>query len=309
LIDILDIVAFVIEMNKTVGKWGPGFEAVLETIVQFSEHVVADVIKSGPSIAFQCLPSTASVYDCLTLLGKDRFHRVVILDGAEMSNIVTQSAMARYLDNLSNTSEVVRTYLKNSLNDFHLGKIQRVISLNTTAKAVDAFNVIQRNRVTGVPVVDSNGAIVGNLSARDIRSLVGSPDKFDRLFDTLSEFLEGIQEDRLGNSHVHAHSAPTSPLSSGAFASRPNAPAPSAAPEVVNASWRVPTAFTVDWDDSTGSVLHQLVEKNIHRAYIVDEARRPVGVVTLTDIIRVFTEGKHENPSLHRGSLHAEFKA
>lgn len=169
LVDILDIVAFVIEMNKTVGKWGPGFEAVLETLIQFSEHSVADVINSGPGIAFQSVPSTANVHDCLVLLGKDRFHRVVVLDAEtnRMTQIITQSSMARYLASIISQSDVLSAFVTKSLTDLNLGKIHRVISLQSNAKAIDAFNVIQRSRVTGVPVVDASGTLVGTLGYID----------------------------------------------------------------------------------------------------------------------------------------------
>ena len=37
-------------------------------------------------------------------------------------------------------------------------------------------------------------------------------------------------------------------------------------------------------------ILRKLVENHLHRLYIVDEATKPVGVVTLTDILRVVTD-------------------
>ena len=36
-------------------------------------------------------------------------------------------------------------------------------------------------------------------------------------------------------------------------------------------------------------ILQKLVQNHLHRLYIVDEATKPVGVVTLTDILRVVT--------------------
>ena len=40
-------------------------------------------------------------------------------------------------------------------------------------------------------------------------------------------------------------------------------------------------------------ILDKLVENHLHRLYIVDEATKPVGVVTLTDILRVVTDHSH----------------
>ena len=37
-------------------------------------------------------------------------------------------------------------------------------------------------------------------------------------------------------------------------------------------------------------ILQKLVQNHLHRLYIVDEATKPVGVVTLTDFLRVVTD-------------------
>jgi CBS domain-containing protein len=49
--------------------------------------------------------------------------------------------------------------------------------------------------VSGVPVVDANGAIVGNISARDVRSMVNRPAVFERIYDTVTEFLSAIHDE------------------------------------------------------------------------------------------------------------------
>ena len=43
----------------------------------------------------------------------------------------------------------------------------------------------------------------------------------------------------------------------------------------------------------TLQILDKLVENHLHRLYIVDGANKPVGVVTLTDILRVVTDQSH----------------
>lgn len=141
------------------------------------------------------------------------------------------------------------------------------------------------------------------MSARDIRSLVGSPDKFDRLFDTLAEFLEGIQTDRdYNNGYTTINPSPqTATLSSGAFGSAVPQP------QKVKEAPKTPGVFTVDWNDSLSTTLQQLVSKKVHRTYLVDTERHPTGVVTLTDIMRVFSEGKGNETGERRGSLHTEY--
>ncbi len=37
-------------------------------------------------------------------------------------------------------------------------------------------------------------------------------------------------------------------------------------------------------------VLQQLVEHHIHRVYVVDDDRKPIGIVSLTDVLKLVVE-------------------
>jgi CBS domain-containing protein len=326
-IDLLDIVAFVLSILKTTASWGKGFEAVLEAVVQFAEHTVQDVLDASPAIQFQPIPSTATLGAALTLLGKDRFHRVVVIDPAtgKLESIVTQSSMAAYLYSKVKSDPIFGAFATQPLSAFGLTSEQKIVSVPLTHKAVDAFHLIQKHRVTGVPVVDNHGSLVGNVSARDIRSMVGSPDKFDRLFDSLGEFLSDIQADKTSGAVPVASrlSHASSPASTGAAAASVQSPVKSlaspfapqsgkpssspsrspaiAAPAAGAGKWALPEAISVAPSATLSETLETLVDRGIHRVYItrpapsaVDasvEIRQPVGVVTLTDVMRAFAEG------------------
>jgi CBS domain-containing protein len=47
-------------------------------------------------------------------------------------------------------------------------------------------------------------------------------------------------------------------------------------------------------DESLAAVLDKLVSHHIHRCYVVDERGRPLGVVTMTDVLRVVVESQPE---------------
>ena len=50
------------------------------------------------------------------------------------------------------------------------------------------------------------------------------------------------------------------------------------------------TPVVVYEEDSLGTVLQVLVESRLHHVYVVDEARQPQGVITLTDVIRFLVQ-------------------
>lgn len=328
-VDLLDIVAFVLNIMKMTSKWGKGFEAVLEAVVQFAEHTVSDVMAASPVVAFQPIEESASLSDALKLLGKDRYHRAIVIDPKteRLSNIVTQSSMLEFVLKLNESNEAINAFCSQTLLDLGLGRPQKLITIPLSHKAVDAFHLIHKHRVTGIPVVDSNGRLVGNVSARDIRSMVGSVDKFDRLFDTLSEFLEDIQVDKQkgnNNPNLASPKASTSASSTGPTTPVSTSPAPangsstspspspfapaSASPASSSAStaeskndgaWSLPPAYTAQPWDSLLDVIRQLVTRRIHRVYITDDEGKISSVVTVTDILRVFAEGAvgpHQHP-------------
>src|SRR5262249_42997 len=98
-VDLLDIVAFVLSIMKTTSKGGKGFEAVLEAVVQFAERTVQEVMNASPLVAFQPLEDNATIMDAIRLLGKDRYHRAIVIDPKtkRLENIITQSSMITHI--------------------------------------------------------------------------------------------------------------------------------------------------------------------------------------------------------------------
>ena len=45
------------------------------------------------------------------------------------------------------------------------------------------------------------------------------------------------------------------------------------------------TPFVLHGADTFGTALSQLTESGLHHLYIVDESRRPVGVLSLSDVL------------------------
>jgi len=355
-IDLLDIVAFVQQIMQATSKWGRGFETVLEAVMQFGEHTAGEVLAKRTTMAYVTLNDDATLADVVSKLGPGRVHRVIILDSktGELRNIITQSSMVSFIGRSIASNPSLASFANLKLASVGLGLPRRLATIPLTDKAIDAFKVIQTYRVTGVPVVNDREELVGNVSARDIRSMVGGPEKFDRLFDSLSEFLAEIRADRRESSQppspvpakssgsnpstpkrtLSASGSPFAPLTPStdtasaaplpAVTSTPvklsepiPASTPASPPTVVFTQsatpeteskvepWELPPAITSTADVSVSEILESLLKYKVHRIYIVetkesrkplspnegDPSKKPISVVTLTDILQLFANG------------------
>ena len=133
---------------------------------------------------------------------------------------------------------------------------------------LEAVKLMAGRRISGVPVVDDAGAIVGMLSEGDlVRWHEGYTERQARWLDMLAEgfelapaFLQGIQEQ---------HRKVKSVMSSG--------------------------ATTVTEDVPAREVANLMYEKNIKRVPVVRDGRL-VGIVARFDLIRALAQKLGENP-------------
>jgi len=187
----------------------------------------------------------STLLDVMLFLGKYKFSRAIVVDSEKMVNMITQSQIIRILKaNLSNPD--VAAVASQSVSSLGLAAPKEVVSVALKAKAVDAFTLIHQKQISGVPVLGADGSIVGTITARDIRSMVGVPAMFERMYDTVEEFLQVIQTESK------------------------------------------PATICVRPDDTLSTVLDMFVDFHLHRVFVVDENKKPIGVISLCDVISLF---------------------
>jgi CBS domain-containing protein len=96
--------------------------------------------------------------------------------------------------------------------------------------------------------VDAEGAIVANFSVSDVRHLASVTNKADTEAALARPVLDFLR--------AHRGDAPLAP------------------------------PVTVQVTDTVLVAIQLLAESHLHRVYIVDEDRKPVGVLSLTDVLR-----------------------
>jgi hypothetical protein len=126
--------------------------------------------------------------------------------------------------------------------------------------------------------------MVANLSVSDLRCL-RTPDDFDLLGLEAIRFAHArwASEANL-EGMAHAGAQPPTPGTDTAAAAAPQ-PERSKRPAVV----------TVSMADSLLHVMETLVRYRVHRVY-VEEKARPVGVATITDVLRLFAVDPNNDP-------------
>ena len=144
--------------------------------------------------------------------------------------------------------------------------------------------------ISGVPIVDAvSGHMVANLSVSDLRCL-RTPDDFDLLGLEAIRFAHArwASEANL-EGMAHAGTQPPTPGTDTAAASSRQRS------RRQRKRSKRPAVVTVTLQDSLLHVMETLVRYRVHRVY-VEEKARPVGVATITDVLRLFAVDPNNDP-------------
>ncbi|KAK3258723.1 hypothetical protein CYMTET_32243 [Cymbomonas tetramitiformis] len=210
-------------------------------------------------------------------------HRLAVFDqNGEVCNMLSQSDVLRYIylhrDKLYALAfeTVERLHLATS----------PVATAYSSLPTVLAFKRLFDEEVSALAIVDEgDGHLIGNLSVSDLRGI--SPAVFGCLALPIAEFWkrkcdEGIFRERLpGGSHATTHSDKSKEVDAKENVEYHELPSSFHA-SCENISIH---PLTCTPDSSLESVMRMIVENQIHRVYVIDNGYKPVGVVTITDIL------------------------
>jgi CBS domain-containing protein len=137
--------------------------------------------------------------------------------------------------------------LDETLEEANLQYKKDIVSVVDTASAKNVFELLDSKRLSGIAVVDSEtGKLVGNTSARDIKLAISQ--NVDMDMDILS-YLATVRQ-----------ATPTK-------------------------KERYPSAH-VATTSTVGHAIRLLEKTGYHRVFVVDENVKPVGVISVSDVIR-----------------------
>jgi len=136
------------------------------------------------------------------------------------------------------------------------------VCVESSARMRDLASVFENHQISGAPVVDKEGRVIGVVSKTDLirRCAEGTddiPPAF--LFEVLSEQGQGDE-----TSEVIPE------------------------PLICVEDFMTEDPLVVSPDLSAAAVARMMFEKRIHRVIVVDEARFPLGIITSLDLLGAF---------------------
>jgi CBS domain-containing protein len=188
-----------------------------------------------------------TVFDVMQIMVNSNVQRVPVVSPENtIENYVTQSALVQHF---SKNSAKLGRFAECSLAELGF-QPKTVFSVKEHAPAIDAFKLMSEHKITGVPILDSEGEIITNISSKELRNVLTDPQFLDKLQLPAERFASELK------SKTFLHNAETM------------------YPKIC-------CKFSHKFID----VLSKLAATKIHRIYVVEDGSRPIGVISLDDIV------------------------
>lgn len=253
-----------VAVDKGIGKDAPtaadclgdDFYKVLLQEEPFKSTTVELILKSYRWVPFLPVTQNNSMLCILLLLSKYRLRNVPVIESGKpgLKNYITQSAIVQGLERCRGR-DWFDCIAARPISDLGLPfmSCHDVISIQSEELILEAFKKMRDNHIGGLPVVEGpRKRIVGNISIRDIRYLLLTPELFSNFRKlTVMDFIKIVVT----------------------------------LPEDVG---RLAPPFTCRLESTLGSVINSLASKSVHRIYVVAGDEEVVGVITLRDVISCF---------------------
>ncbi|KAL9648718.1 hypothetical protein ABK040_003656 [Willaertia magna] len=249
LIDILDVLAFLVDLFSE-HTHGNDIISRLKTASQFQDQKIGDITNFDHN-PFTPINQDKSLYDACCILVKEKSHRCPVLDNdGKMVSILTQAQIVNFLAlHLHDLEELGHQKVGN----LNLGT-SFVVTCGKQERTIDCFKKMQQHKVSGLPVVDATGILIGNLSARDIKAL-NLNNLSSSLHQGVNNFVSYIREQSFNESHP---------------------------------------AISCSEETELNFVIGRLAANRIHRMYVCDKQLHPIKVISLRDIIAYVVEAKQQ---------------
>ncbi|KAI8329167.1 hypothetical protein EDC96DRAFT_549177 [Choanephora cucurbitarum] len=169
----------------------------------------------------------------------------------DISGILSQSTVVNYLYENRKQFPQIDQVMNKTIRELKLGDAP-VIGVDINASVLDALSIMSSNGISSLAILQNNKQLMGNISMTDVKHIMkGYTHRM--LWKTCFQFI----------SHVRTEQG------------------------MIDGQDRLPV-FDVRKDTSLGFTIAKLLATKAHRVWVVDDHQHAIGVVSLTDIIRVF---------------------
>jgi CBS domain-containing protein len=251
-VDMLDLVYAISSIFPEVPVDAENAKELLQTHIGFKKLTVGEIMaypysKRNP---YHPIRPGYSLLHAVEVLAREDAHRVPVVNRSEkITNIITQSMVFDLIADHTHfmAKTVLETTVRSLIDQHHIPS--KLLKVNSTTLAIDAFKKMAENHVSALPVVDSEGHLVNVLSIRDLRAIMGGT-LFSRLWSSVEDYKTLAHDDFRKSTPDHLI---------------------------------VVTPF-----DTFGDVIRILRSRSIHRVVVVDNKTNlhPISVISLGDVLR-----------------------
>jgi len=223
---------------------------------ELSSKAISTIDQIGDLDPVIMMDDDKNLYDVVQMMVMLKGRRVLI-QNRESQALMGQISQYGLLEFLWNS----KTDMKTSFWDMKIYDIPNLISKNViTVKLMspiyEAFKTMRKQKICACGIVDDNtGKLVGNVSAADVKLLGSDLSFFQALAFTVNEYTK-LEMEKTGRKD-----------------------------EVI--------AIKEGRNVTVGEVVQKLLKHRIHRLYITDAHDKPVGVISMTDIIFAIANTPH----------------
>jgi CBS domain-containing protein len=186
----------------------------------------------------------------IVLLTQRDVHRVPVTEDGQLVGVLSQSAVMSFLSLQLGTAG----FLGSPTGAFFSQRAARsrkdLVCGHVGASALSVFTLMYQTGTSGLPLVDNYGALVGQISASDMKLFLLNPSP-SLLALPVMDFLSAVRQTQL---HTRA------PL------------------------------VTVGPEATVAQVVRKMTVTGLHRVYVADKDRRPLGVISMGDVLRQLVE-------------------
>jgi len=240
-LDILDVLHYTTKDSVKDGN-------VEEKIKSVTCGEIANYSKLDP---FVPITSDTNLIRVLQIVTQEHrsLHRLPVVDSdGKLIGIASQSRIVAFLE--PHTSKF--DFGHSNVGQLGLGLDKKVVTVLETDTVSTAIKKLKEHKISGVGVVDSEGKIVGDFSATDIKYFGADVNSSSNLLHLGSTALKD-------------------------FASKLHVPS-NISPYPVRVTKGVSTQKVISLFKQTGS----------HRIFVVNDHQQPIGLISLVDIIELF---------------------
>ena len=270
-VDYLDIITFI--GSLTVKQKSSFIEELLgEQVVNKQVSEITRLHGLSQNDPFLPIPETSDALVACQYFATMGCHRLPVFNAKKkLIGILTQSDLVRFIDN---NADEFDDLMQKQIKDIDIGTSKNLISISPDVNALQAFNIMKKNGINGVPILDKFGHIIGNISASDIKYSADTTitneyfglKLFEYLDKPVLKYLHELRDFKQMD---------------------------------VDALCNIPICC---FESSTlKHVVARMVKKKIHRIYVISKQAIPLRVISLIDIIKCIlaNSGIKEKPKVY----------